>query len=65
MSMVVGEVGNTVAVVVVMMMMRRTARRLIWPAARGGWGGDVTGGLRRTSPTGSLFSTILSMRARG
>lgn len=64
MSVVARKVENTAAAAAVVVM-RRMARRLIWPAARGGWAGDVTGGLRRTSPTGSLFSTILSMRARG
>lgn len=46
----------------VMMRMRRAARCSTWPVARGGWAGNVTGGLRRTFPYAETFSKF---RQRG
>lgn len=53
---VVGRKEGNIGVVVVKTVMRRTARRSMWPAARGGWAGDVTGGLQRTFPGTGTFS---------
>lgn len=52
----VGRKEGNRGVVVMKMIKRRTARRSMWRAARGGWAGDVAGGLQRAFPGTGTFS---------